>query len=138
MHFRDSLNGLRKLLCAERREALYVVGEGIAGIDRSRFRQQLQLRGVRILGRGAPGAGAKTRVSEPDRRLGVLRIELYRALEVVAGRCNTFLRRRLPERSPAAHCQVDRVGIGRMRALLRLGLYSPGCWRAVPRPDPEV
>ena len=119
-----SLDGFRKLLRAEQREALHVIGEGIAGIDRSRLRQQVQLRGVRILGRGAPAvdAGAETRVSEPDHRLGVLRIDLYRTLEVVTGRCSAFLRRRLPERGPTTHHQINRVGIGGMRALLRLGL----------------
>ena len=42
-----SLNGLLKLLCAEQREALHVIGEGKARILGSRFRQQVQLRGVR-------------------------------------------------------------------------------------------
>ena len=40
------LDRFRKLLCEEQHEALHVIGEGIARIDRSRLRQQVQLRGV--------------------------------------------------------------------------------------------
>jgi hypothetical protein len=51
-----------------------VIGEGIARIDRARFRQQLYLRCGRILCRRAPAlkSSAATRVSQPDHRLGVL------------------------------------------------------------------
>ena len=78
------LDRSRKLLCHEQHGALHVVGEGITGIDRSRLRQKVHLRGVGILAPGAPpeGAGAQTRVGEADDCLGVLRIDLYRALEM--------------------------------------------------------
>jgi hypothetical protein len=54
------------------------LGEGIAGIDRDRFRQQIHLRRGLILCRLAPAedTSAETGVSQSDHRLGVLRIEL--------------------------------------------------------------
>ena len=63
-------------------------------------------------------------IGESDHRLGVLWIDLHRAFEVVTSRCNAFLRRRLPMRSPPTHHQINRIGIGGVRASLRLGLYQ--------------